>query len=75
MGDAEHLEMMLQLVSRAFFEVFKEIRVPSADGLFKDLECDSLFRYVCFAVLDKSYDQFNYYSLRIDLNRFNTNQK
>ena len=63
-----------QLVSRAFFEVFKEIRVPSADGLFKDLECDSLFRYVCFAVLDKSYDQFNYFSFKDRFESFNTNQ-
>lgn len=63
-----------QLVSRAFFEVFKEIRVPSADGLFKDLECDSLFRYVCFAVLDKSYDQFNYFSFKDRFEPFNTNQ-
>ena len=63
-----------QLVSRAFFEVFKEIRVPSADGLFKDLECDSLFRYVCFAVLDKSHDQFNYFSFKDRFEPFNTNQ-
>ena len=63
-----------QLVSRTFFEVFKEIRVPSADGLFKDLECDSLFRYVCFAVLDKSHDQFNYFSFKDRFEPFNTNQ-
>lgn len=53
-----------QLVSRAFFEALKEIRGASHNGISKGPDCSSLFRHVCFAVLDGSPDQMNYRSFK-----------
>lgn len=53
-----------QLVSRAFFEALKEIRGASHNGRSKGPGCSSLFRHICFAVLDSSPEQMNYLSFK-----------
>ena len=53
-----------QLVSRAFFEALKEVRGASHNGRSKGPDCSSLFRHICFAVLDSSPDQMNFRSFK-----------
>lgn len=53
-----------QLVSLVFFEALKEIRGASHNGRAEGPGCSSLFRHICFAVLDRSPDQMNYLSFK-----------